>query len=97
LHLRPGANLVRDPAGEALPHVDARIAHQTVHLLDRQLGVSLVPDWAPPWPEALTLAKLPLPQPFDKRRVGVVWRRASARIRLVQALLAEARLPSISG
>ncbi len=38
-----------------------------------------------------------LPQPLDKRRVGVVWHRASARIRLVRALLAEARLPSISG
>ena len=30
-------------------------------LVDRQLGVSLVPDWAPPWPEGLTLRKLPLP------------------------------------
>ena len=36
--VRPGADLMRHPAGEALPHVDARVAHQTVHLLDRTLG-----------------------------------------------------------
>jgi len=61
-------------------------------LVDRQLGVSLVPDWAPPWPAGLSLTKLSLPQPFQKRRVGLLWRRSSARIRLVHALLAEARL-----
>jgi DNA-binding transcriptional LysR family regulator len=63
-------------------------------LVDRRLGVSLVPDWAPPWPEGLSLTKIPLPQPFEKRRVGALWRRASARIHLVQALLTETRLHS---
>jgi len=66
-------------------------------LVDRQLGVSLVPDWAPPWPEGLALTKIPLPNPFRQRRVGVLWRRSSARIRLVQALLAEAQLHNPSG
>jgi DNA-binding transcriptional LysR family regulator len=61
-------------------------------LVDRQLGVSLVPDWAPPWPAGLLLTKLALPQRFQKRRVGLLWRRSCARIRLVHALLAEARL-----
>ncbi len=61
-------------------------------LVDRQLGVSLVPDWAPPWPEGVELTKIPLPRPFEKRRVGVLWRRSSARVRLVQALLLEAAL-----
>jgi DNA-binding transcriptional LysR family regulator len=61
-------------------------------LVDYRLGVSLLPDWAPPWPEGLKLVKIPLPRPFRKRRVGVVWHRASARIRLVQALLAEAQV-----
>jgi DNA-binding transcriptional LysR family regulator len=59
-------------------------------LVDRGLGVSLVPDWAPPWPAGLALRKIALPLPFEKRRIGVLWRRASARIRLVQALIAEA-------
>lgn len=61
-------------------------------LVDYKLGVSLLPDWAPPWPEGLKLVKIPLPRSFRKRRVGIVWHRASARIRLVQALLAEARI-----
>jgi DNA-binding transcriptional LysR family regulator len=60
-------------------------------LVDRNLGVSLVPDWAPPWPAGLTLNKISMPMPFQKRRIGVLWRRASARIRLVQALIAEAQ------
>lgn len=61
-------------------------------LVDRKLGVSLVPEWARPWPENLQLLKIELPSSFDKRKVGLLWRRASARISLVQALLAEARL-----
>ena len=32
------ADLMRHPAGEAVPHVDAAVAHQPVHLLDRMLG-----------------------------------------------------------
>jgi len=65
-------------------------------LVDRQLGVSLVPDWAPPWPEGLALKKIPLPLSTDKRRVGLLWRRSTPRIRLVQALLAEAQLHETS-
>jgi DNA-binding transcriptional LysR family regulator len=30
-------------------------------MVDRGLGVSLVPDWAPPWPEGLSIRKMPLP------------------------------------
>ena len=60
-------------------------------LVDRKLGVSLVPDWAPPWPAGLTLNKMSMPIPFQKRRVGMLWRRASARMRLVQALIEEAK------
>jgi DNA-binding transcriptional LysR family regulator len=60
-------------------------------MVDRGLGVSLLPDWAPPWPEGLSLAKLPLPDaaPFS-RRIGVVWSKASPRLRLVYAFLEQA-------
>src|SRR6267142_4577038 len=60
-------------------------------MVDRGLGVSLLPDWAPPWPEGLSLAKLPLPDaaPFA-RRIGVVWSRASLRLRLLHAFLEQA-------
>lgn len=37
--------------------------------VDYRLGVSLLPDWAPPWPAGLNLIKIPLPKPFLMRRV----------------------------
>jgi DNA-binding transcriptional LysR family regulator len=59
-------------------------------LVDRGLGVSLVPDWAPPWPAGVNLRKIPLPQPFERRAIGLLWRRSTPRIRLVHALIADA-------
>ncbi len=59
-------------------------------MVDRGLGVSLVPDWARPWPEGLQLARLPLPESVY-RRIGVIWSRASVRLRLVTVLLQDAR------
>ena len=60
-------------------------------MVDRGLGVSLVPDWARPWPEGVKLATLPLPLPSEPRRIGVVWSRSSVRVRLVNVLLQEAQ------
>lgn len=60
-------------------------------MVDRGLGVSLVPDWARPWPEGLNLVRIALPHASEPRRIGVVWSRASIRIRLVMAFLEEAR------
>jgi DNA-binding transcriptional LysR family regulator len=59
-------------------------------LVNKGLGVSLVPDWAPPWPEGLSLAKLPVPDRSFARHIGLLWTRASVRLRLVQAILEEA-------
>jgi DNA-binding transcriptional LysR family regulator len=60
-------------------------------MVDRGLGVSLVPDWARPWPEGLQLARIPLPEPSVPRRIGIVWSRSSVRVRLVTVLLQESR------
>ncbi len=60
-------------------------------MVDRGLGVSLVPDWARPWPEGLRVVRLALPRPAEPRRVGVLWTRSSIRIRLVTAFLQEAQ------
>jgi DNA-binding transcriptional LysR family regulator len=60
-------------------------------MVDRGLGVSLVPDWSRPWPEGLNLVRIPLPLASEPRRIGVVWSRSSIRIRLVNAFLEEAR------
>src|SRR5712671_4461803 len=60
-------------------------------MVDRGLGVSLLPDWAPPWPEGLSLAKLPVPGGLSfARRIGLIWPRASLRLRLVRAFLEQA-------
>lgn len=60
-------------------------------MVDRGLGVSLVPDWARPWPEGLHLTRIALPHATEPRRIGIVWSRASIRIRLVMAFIAEAQ------
>lgn len=58
-------------------------------MVDRGLGVSLVPDWMPPWPEGIDIARLPLPERRVGRRIGIVWSRSSVRTRLVSVLLEE--------
>lgn len=60
-------------------------------MVDRGLGVSLVPDWAPPWPEGVKLARIPLPNPSIPRRLGVVWSRSTVRERLVAVFVQESR------
>jgi len=59
-------------------------------MVDRGLGVTLLPDWAPPWPEGLKLRKIPLPDRSFKRSIGLLWLRASLRAGLVRAFLQEA-------
>jgi len=59
-------------------------------MVDRGLGVSLLPDWARASPESLSLARIPLPDRSFARRVGLIWPRASLRLRLVQAFLEQA-------
>jgi DNA-binding transcriptional LysR family regulator len=65
-----------------------------VVMVDRGLGVAIAPDWAPPWPEGLTLRKLALPDRSFVRRTGLLWMRASLRAGLIDAFLAQARMDS---
>lgn len=55
-------------------------------LVSQGLGVSLLPDWTPPWPEGLAVVKLPLPPPAPVRRMGLVWASHGPRAALVQVL-----------
>jgi DNA-binding transcriptional LysR family regulator len=59
-------------------------------MVDRGLGVSLVPDWTAPWPEGLSLRKVQLPGRPVVRRIGAIWAIASVRVQLVQAFIEEA-------
>src|SRR5712671_3743773 len=56
-------------------------------MVDRGLGVSLMPDWAPPWPEGLSLAKIAVRDRTFTRRIGLIWARTSVRVRLVNIFL----------
>jgi DNA-binding transcriptional LysR family regulator len=59
-------------------------------MVDRGLGVSLVPDWAPPWPQGLALKKIALPPPCPQREIGIVWNKGASHIALINAFLEEA-------
>ncbi|MDR5784932.1 LysR family transcriptional regulator [Caballeronia sp. LZ065] len=56
-------------------------------MVDRGLGVSLVPDIVSPMTAALSIARLTLPMQVEPRRFGMVWQRSSPRARLIQGLL----------
>jgi len=60
-------------------------------MVDRGIGVSLVPKWAKPWPEGLDLALISLPVVFEPRRIGLVWSRSSSRGRLLEAFVQEVK------
>jgi DNA-binding transcriptional LysR family regulator len=55
----------------------------------QQLGVSLVPDWTPPWPEGLQVVRIPLPAPAPVRRMGLLWAEGP-KAALARALLEQA-------
>jgi len=55
------------------------------------LGVSLVPDWARPWPENLALNKLTIDTTTFARRIGLLWMRNSTSLRLVKIFQAQTR------
>ncbi|MGO4328545.1 LysR family transcriptional regulator [Cupriavidus sp. 2TAF22] len=61
-------------------------------MVDRGLGVSLVPDIASPLTSALRIVKLALPSEPEPRRFGVLWRRTSPRAALIRSFLEQARL-----
>jgi DNA-binding transcriptional LysR family regulator len=58
-------------------------------LVDRGVGVSIVPDSRVHWPEGLSVRKTPFRDKSFLRRIGLVWAQASARTRLVRAFLDE--------
>ncbi|KAA1006864.1 LysR family transcriptional regulator [Paraburkholderia panacisoli] len=56
-------------------------------MVDRGLGVSLIPDIVSPLTASLDVARLALPVRTDPRRFGVLWHRASPRARLIGGFL----------
>ncbi|MGE8319876.1 MAG: LysR family transcriptional regulator [Comamonas sp.] len=61
-------------------------------MVDKGLGVALVPDTALAWPDGQGVVRLALPQmQTEVRRFGVIWLRASARLPLIHHLVDCAR------
>jgi len=58
-----------------------------VLMVNEGIGASLVPEWAPPWPEGLLVRRLALPEPAPRRNVGLLWPSLSPRARLIERLI----------
>lgn len=56
-------------------------------LVSRGLGIAIVPDWAPPWPEGLRLRRIALPG-AGGRQTGLLWNLSGPRISAMQAVVA---------
>jgi len=56
-------------------------------MVDRGLGISIVPDWPPPWPAGVDIAKLPIPGAIAVRTIGIVSTPSSPKQHLIKALL----------
>lgn len=55
-------------------------------LVSRGLGVAIVPDWAPPWPDGLRLNKAIL-HGGGRRKTGILWSRSGTRSSVIRALV----------
>lgn len=55
-------------------------------MVGRGLGVSILPDWTPPWPAGATVSRIALPGRPVHREIGLVWPRISPVERLVHLL-----------
>ena len=61
-------------------------------MVDGGLVVSIVPDIASPLLEVQRVAKIALPLPSETRRFGILWSRASPRLKLIHGLVESAGL-----
>ena len=65
-------------------------------MVSEGLGVSLVPGWAPPWPQGLSINRLALPNEAPVRHIGLLWRRGSPRQRMIEAFKEAMVEPAVS-
>lgn len=59
-------------------------------LVDKGLGVSLLPDWSSTWSNGLSLARIALPDRAPVRRIGLIVARHTPHVSLAQAFAREA-------
>lgn len=62
-------------------------------MVDRGLGVSIIPDWSGPWPGGIAVRRVALPAPAPTREIGLMWLRNSPRGHLIRVLVDQALAP----
>jgi DNA-binding transcriptional LysR family regulator len=60
-----------------------------VIMVSRGLGVSIVPNWPPPWPQDASIRQVALTD-APLREVGIVWSRSAIRLPLIRNFIREA-------
>ncbi|MBN3752092.1 LysR family transcriptional regulator [Paraburkholderia sp. Tr-20389] len=68
--------------------IDGLLAIAT--LVDKGLGVSLLPDWPSMWTSGLAITRIPLPERAPVRRIGLIMARHTPRFALVEVFAREA-------
>lgn len=70
------------------PHVEYELdsLDAITIMVDRGIGISLIPDWCPPWPHGVNLQKYHLPE-APHREIGLVWTRGASSEHLINAFL----------
>ena len=72
--------------------ISPRVAHELDSLdaitimVSHGIGISLIPDWCPPWPQGVAVEKFPFAG-APVREIGLLWTRGSSCEHLVEALL----------
>lgn len=61
-------------------------------LVDKGLGIAIVPSAWDQWRADLNVIALPLKTPCKPRRFGLIWARSSPKLRLIQAFLEAAQI-----
>lgn len=79
-------NFLRDTGLEVREWLELDALDAIAAMVDRGLGIAIVPDWAAPWPDGLRLSKTRLDD-GEIRKTGVLWRRAGARQAAVTAFV----------
>ncbi|MFT8933340.1 MAG: LysR family transcriptional regulator [Acetobacter syzygii] len=55
-------------------------------MVSQGVGVSLLPDWQPPWPEGLKVHKIPVADSPPYRHIGLLWLQASQHANLIKTI-----------
>lgn len=82
---------LRDRGIRPRPRLEIDSLMAIAALVNQDLGVALIPDWAPMWRMGMDIVRIALPERAPVRRVGLVWGTRGPRLAMAQGFLQEAR------